>query len=436
MMIKVIQDGTKKIAFFSNSLRSFEINNDTERLINLLNCKTIDKKICSTLSISLDELTEIKTLFSKYDEEPITDERRIIPDNVLKRLSINISNECNMTCTYCYAGFGCYGLTSNLMSIEHIKITLDKFYDMYDEIAIIQVFGGEPFLNFEGFKFICEYVERKFKLKMINYRTQINTVTNGTLINKKIIELIKQYDINVTISLDGPKLVHDENRTFKNKKGTHELILKNIKKLNAVTDQPTQIEITYNQKHIVNGYSIPKLIEYFDNLLSNASLHIAPVSATDSKCYALKDRNEFINSVESLILNGRKKNYMILDDILESFKYPMVRNHFCDAGIDLISVSSLGDIYPCYMFIDELNFKIFNINDTFSKKDILDKLKFYRKNNRSENNSCKSCFAKNTCTGCIGINYYNTGDIYKPVNDDCKMKQAMLKKMVLNIENL
>nr|WP_139843872.1 hypothetical protein [Enterococcus sp. 9E7_DIV0242] len=51
-------------------------------------------------------------------------------------------------------------------------------------------------------------------------KTSIGLVTNGTLINKKFIDLVKKHDLFVTVSFDGHRLVNDINRIYSNGRGT------------------------------------------------------------------------------------------------------------------------------------------------------------------------------------------------------------------------
>lgn len=440
-MIEIFQEDDEFIAFFPKSLRSFKINKDMKILIELIQSGEPTYNICEFLDISQEDLSQLIFDLKQINLPPDFDKRREIPDNVLKRLSINISNDCNLKCTYCYANFGCYGAANNLMDLELIKVTLDKFFEAFDEILIIQVFGGEPLLHYEGFKFICEYIETKYTQGKIKYRTQITTVTNGTIMTSKIIELIKKYHVLVTISLDGPEEIHDKSRPFLNGQGTFSKILKNIEKLNAVTNQPAQIEVTYNQEHINRNVSILDILKFIEEKLKHISVHIAPVSADKKECFALENRNAFVESVDEINRHNSSTNsnlgYVILEDIQESLKYPHTRINFCDAGIDLISVSTTGEVYPCYMFIDEPEFYLMDIKDPlFSRETLLMKTKSYRNYNRLNdlNSKCSTCFAANVCGGCMGINYYNTNDIHISPSDDCTMKRKMLKKVVFNLQ--
>ena len=53
--------------------------------------------------------------------------------------------------------------------------------------------------------------------------------TNATLLNMDIADFLVQNDFNITISLDGPRNIHNKNRIFANSnKGTFDLIMENI----------------------------------------------------------------------------------------------------------------------------------------------------------------------------------------------------------------
>lgn len=41
-----------------------------------------------------------------------------IPKNVLQKIVINISNSCNLSCSYCYADGGNYGMDNKIMTLD------------------------------------------------------------------------------------------------------------------------------------------------------------------------------------------------------------------------------------------------------------------------------------------------------------------------------
>lgn len=345
-----------------------------------------------------------------------------------------------MKCKYCYAKFGSYGSEESMMNLNILKVTLDKFYNAFDEIGVLQVFGGEPFLNIKGFQYICEYIEKRYREGKIKYKTLITTVTNGTVLSSKILDLIKTYDICVTVSLDGPKSVQNENRIFLNGTGTFGEVVHNINWMKRETGQPKQIEMTYSQTHVNNHVSILDLIKYVKNEFNNVSIHVAPVSADKKEDFALKNRNAFISSVDNVFqynhIHRDKLNYLVLDSMIRSLEFPQKKTNFCDAGVDLFSVSCTGYIYPCYMFIGEPGFALMNVQDKdFSRSVLLRKTQKYRDYNR-QTKECNKCPIVNVCEGCIGMNYYATGNIYKSPNEECNMKRKMVKNIMFNVVNV
>lgn len=56
-----------------------------------------------------------------------------------------------------------------MMTKETAKKALDLFYEKYGKIYMIQLFGGEPLMNFPLIKYVCEYV-KKYEKKHKNWR--------------------------------------------------------------------------------------------------------------------------------------------------------------------------------------------------------------------------------------------------------------------------
>jgi uncharacterized protein len=68
-------------------------------------------------------------------------------------LSIILTHQCNLRCNYCYESIK----NNQTISIDVAKNIICKYLNSeeYDEIEI-DFFGGEPFLEFQKMKEICE----------------------------------------------------------------------------------------------------------------------------------------------------------------------------------------------------------------------------------------------------------------------------------------
>lgn len=219
------------------------------------------KFVYNTLSTALVELDENEFYFLKKNELDKLDEKYIIPmlnNHILTELNNNEVNEffyyydsirygkshdtfcvtlipsyaCNLACTYCMQG---QEKSSNKMSKENltsILIFMENYLQTHKNIneLVISLFGGEPMLNKELlYKFCDEANELAIKYKCKTYFTM---TSNMTLLDDKMLEYMKKYQIHTQVSIDGTPEQHDKRRIYKNGKGTYELIVKNLCKLN------------------------------------------------------------------------------------------------------------------------------------------------------------------------------------------------------------
>lgn len=125
--------------------------------------------------------------------QELHDKIRYLNDGHSER--IILTNNCNLKCKYCYQS----AKTHSMLSIENInkRIELLKLRLPLVNILRINLFGGEPLLNWNGFKLICDEFRDQEKI-------YLSTITNGTLLNKDRINYLKQIqNFSLDISMDG-----------------------------------------------------------------------------------------------------------------------------------------------------------------------------------------------------------------------------------------
>lgn len=67
-----------------------------------------------------------------------------------------------------------------------------------------------------------------------NKNIKYSMVTNGTIMNDRLTEILKENDIKAIISIDGPEEINDLNRVYKTGGGTYKAIENNIKKYKII----------------------------------------------------------------------------------------------------------------------------------------------------------------------------------------------------------
>ena len=103
-----------------------------------------------------------------------------------------ITYKCNFSCLYCR--------TLKQQKSINDKIIKESFRLFNDfKINKVKFFGGEPLLEFDKLKKISENIKRK--------KISLHLTTNGSLINKPIINWLNKNKINLNLSLDGSEFV-------------------------------------------------------------------------------------------------------------------------------------------------------------------------------------------------------------------------------------
>jgi radical SAM protein with 4Fe4S-binding SPASM domain len=158
--------------------------------------------------------------------------------NQVSILYLILTWDCNFSCKYCPIPQNIKKWHNGNMSFEtakrgidlwlqHLKNNSDKNLDYF-----IIFYGGEPFLNQETLIKTLSYIEELQKQKKLSKKhLHILIPTNGSLINKEIIKLLKKYEIEVVIAIDGPQKINDYYRKNKNDHGTFKQVGKALKLL-------------------------------------------------------------------------------------------------------------------------------------------------------------------------------------------------------------
>ena len=128
-------------------------------------------------------------------------------------ISLNVSNACNLSCSYCYASRGNFdGLQARSMSLETARAAVDSLLANGDPSAPFTVgfLGGEPFVNRRLVHDVVDYASRCGTERRLDVRFSVTT--NGTLLTEDDLELLRSRRFAVTVSIDGEELIHDQQR--------------------------------------------------------------------------------------------------------------------------------------------------------------------------------------------------------------------------------
>ena len=146
----------------------------------------------------------------------------LVPANLL---IIQSSPFCNIDCTYCYLADR---TNKKRMSIETVRDIVKFIADVpfANEILTVCWHAGEPLAV------PISFYERAFELFASGpRRVRQNIQTNGTLISDDWCYLFNKWSVQIGLSIDGPKAIHDRNRIDRTGRGTFERVTRGISKL-------------------------------------------------------------------------------------------------------------------------------------------------------------------------------------------------------------
>lgn len=177
---------------------------------------------------------------------------------VLHMLVVTV--RCNHRCEYCQVSCEDEDAKRYDMSPETAKRAVEFAFKAPAQELKIEFQGGEPLLNWAA----VEAAVLHAKSLNETYKKDLSFVvcTNLTLMDEEKLAFIKQHNISVSTSLDGPQTLHDSNRRMRlGGDGSHRLFLKKLdltrKNLghNAVSALMTTSALTIGQmKNVVDEY--------------------------------------------------------------------------------------------------------------------------------------------------------------------------------------
>jgi uncharacterized protein len=146
---------------------------------------------------------------------------------------IKVASRCNINCSYCYVynmGDNGWARMPNQISAETalaVSKSINELTLMQSRPFAVVLHGGEPLL----------LGPRKLEQVLSMFRaaapldSSFSLQTNGLLITDELLDICFKHRVTISISIDGPKHIHDRRRVTHKGQGTFEKVLAGINKL-------------------------------------------------------------------------------------------------------------------------------------------------------------------------------------------------------------
>jgi uncharacterized protein len=307
--------------------------------------------------------------FSEYLDRPFL--RSILADNS-RRLMLNVTEQCNQRCAYCFYSGSYAGRRTHknrFMSWDVAKGSIDYFFSHSRKVKnpAVGFFGGEPLLNWSLIKRCIDYIHTKKAKK----KPTLYIATNGLLLNDPIIDYLIDNNVILCVSLDGPAHVHNSSRILPNGKGTYQKVLHKLKKIKKKSPEYLTTHVSINCTYDLNK-DLLEVFQYFSkDFFYDLQVRTRTIREFDTKAYSATRTKEqqFQKSLDKLIdrylkslSTSKQFNYSFLYHLLirtfqvlpkretgvaDIFQRP---NKACIPGVSQLFVSTEGLFYTCDNF--------------------------------------------------------------------------------------
>ncbi|MFI4987159.1 MAG: cyclophane-forming radical SAM/SPASM peptide maturase GrrM/OscB [Alphaproteobacteria bacterium] len=260
---------------------------------------------------------------------------------------------CNINCSYCYLpNRG----SKARMSIDAIGVIAKRIFEYFSPLPptiSIVWHAGEPLtMPVDWYRAAFAEIARSLEPgTTVRYSFQ----TNGTLLNADWLQLIRDHQIQVGISLDGPKEIHDLNRRTRAGKGTFEATMRGVALLKAAA-LPFHVIAVLTRPSIENPDAIFNF--FADNKIATIGFNIDEIEA-ENKSSTLNDDDATVTFIEFfrrlLELNEMHGRPLMIRELQQCLRLILSRPpDFVSTESSPFAIMSVDHLGNCSTFSPEL----------------------------------------------------------------------------------
>lgn len=374
-----------------------------------------------------DTLRELIALEVVSDGSPLTPEIALkrVERTALNTVVLNVNTGCNLSCTYCYKEDLDKPSAGKKMSTATAEASVEMLLkESPDETRYSVVFfGGEPLSNRPLIEHMVAYCEQRFA--EAGKQVEFIMTTNATLLTEEIVDWLNAHRFGLSISIDGPKTVHDRNRITVGGQGTYDVVRRKADMLlSRYTSRPVGARVT-----LTRGITdVETIWNHLFNEMGFAEVGFAPVTSGDMADFNLTGE-ELVQVFANMKALGRRyleaalehrsigfsNLHQLITDIHEGHKKALP----CGAGLKMLAVDHQGELNLCHRFTGSSLPTFGNVHQGVKQAQLND---FLSQRLDRSNTGCDDCRIRNLCSGgCYHESYARYGDPTHPTYHYCEL---------------
>jgi uncharacterized protein len=336
-------------------------------------------------------------------------------------VSLVLTHDCNLGCSYCYAG----EKFKKRMSDEVVARALDLAFADGSDAVQLSFFGGEPLLEWEMLVAATEAAESRAAAAGV--RLVLTVTTNGTLLDEARADWLIAHGFFVGLSIDGVRAAHDATRPTRGGKPSFDAVARALRILvekNAwfetisVVD-PANVRWLGESLRWLADAGVPRIAlnPSFGARWSDADLDAWERGYEDAaRLYverSLAGAPVYINVIEDKLITHVKGGYQPEDR--------------CKMGHGAVAVAPSGNLYPCERMVEEDRDPTLRIGDVWRGVDGGRRMCLDAQAG-PVNDECGGCGVRTRCMSfCACANRAETGSIGVAGGVQCWHEQMLLR---------
>lgn len=343
----------------------------------------------------------------------------------LSTIVLNVNTGCNLACSYCYKEDLDAPSKGRKMAFEtavkSIELLLRESPDR-DSYNIV-FFGGEPLSNLALIREVVDFAERRFG--EIGRAVNFTLTTNATLLSEQIVDWLDAHRFGLTVSMDGPKALHDLNRRTVGGKGSYDAVAAKARMLlDRYRSRPVGARATLT----AGVTDVEAIWDHLRNGIGFAEVGVSPVTSGDMAAFNLNgdELAEAFAGMKTLgrryreaALEGRNIGFSNMHQLMQDLHEGRSKALPCGAGVGMLAVDHEGGINLCHRFTGSEMDRYGDVDGGLAR----DRLsRFLESRLDRTDKGCATCRIRNLCAGgCYHESYARYSDPLKPTYHYCDL---------------
>lgn len=269
------------------------------------------------------------------------------PQQPVLAATFHLTHQCNLRCTYCYTGEKLQQPMPRSIADAGVDFVLKEAERSRAHYLDITFFGGEPLIESE----LLFHIANRLAVASEGRSTNFKLSTNGTLLTEQMMAELTRRHIYLSLSVDGPPDLHDQQRPNAAGKPTSHLVSKAIPLLLRANPCANVTCVLTPASAARAAESAAWLYDQGFRYINLTLDYSAPWTMDDMRRLEAAYR-QLADWYEQKMLRNRRFYLSCFDERIQSRTKPPVSSaERCDLGRRQFSIAPDGALYPCIQFV-------------------------------------------------------------------------------------